>query len=81
MEWRKSFYHYCSHLKILQNVTKYRSIEILFQITKRSIVVFLIGRIYDSNRSWSSSDCSSQQTLQIHTKRDWHKMYLRGQHS
>ena len=31
IEWRKSFYHNCAHSKILQNVAKYRSIEILSQ--------------------------------------------------
>ena len=25
------FYHYCAHSKILQNVAKYQSIQILFQ--------------------------------------------------
>ena len=36
IEWRKSFYRNCAHSKILQNVTKYRSILTLFR-TKRSI--------------------------------------------
>ena len=31
IEWRYSFYHNRAHSKILQNVAKYRSIEILFQ--------------------------------------------------
>ena len=31
IKWRYSFYHYCAHSKILQNVAKYRLIEILFQ--------------------------------------------------
>ena len=31
IKWRYSFYHYCAHSKILQNVAKYRSIEILSQ--------------------------------------------------
>ena len=31
IEWRQSFYHNCARSKILQNVAKYRSIEILFQ--------------------------------------------------
>ena len=31
IEWRLSFYHYCAHSKILQDVAKYRSIEILSQ--------------------------------------------------
>ena len=30
-------YHYCAHSKIPQTVAKYRSIEILFRIAKRSI--------------------------------------------
>ena len=37
MEWYWSFYHCCIHSKILQDVAKYRSIEILFRIAKRSI--------------------------------------------
>ena len=37
IEWRYSFYHNCGHSKILQNVAKYRSIQILFRIAKRSI--------------------------------------------
>ena len=30
IEWRWRFYHYCAHSKILQNVSNYRSIQILF---------------------------------------------------
>ena len=35
IDWRLSFYHYCVHSKILQNVAKYPSIEILFRIAKK----------------------------------------------
>ena len=31
IEWRWGFYRYCPHSKILQNVSKRRSIEVLFQ--------------------------------------------------
>ena len=31
IEWRWSFYHYCAHSKILQNLARYRSIQILSQ--------------------------------------------------
>ena len=31
IEWHQSFYDYCAHSKILQNVAKYHSIENLFQ--------------------------------------------------
>ena len=31
IEWRESYYHHCAYSKILQNVAKYRSTEILFQ--------------------------------------------------
>ena len=44
MEWRSSFYHNCTHSKILQNVAKYHSILILSRIAKRSICESLIER-------------------------------------
>ena len=38
IELGESFYHYGAHSKILQNVAKYRWIEIFFTIAKRSIL-------------------------------------------
>ena len=29
IDWRHSFYRYCAHSKILQNLSKYRSIQFL----------------------------------------------------
>ena len=43
-------YQYCAHSKILQNVMKYRSINILIGIAKRSILFVLLLILPTSGR-------------------------------